>query len=152
MCAHYLFDADFCNVASGWEKGVVEKNEQDSRRRLWVDAQTRKWHSFDALNSWLGEHCRALWSEIRHPEYKQFGVAELLEQERAELMLTPTVFDGYVDFQPRDQAPAWCTRSTPFGKPRPETLHINDALCVSVPWADVFEWWGEKVSHHVRRH
>jgi hypothetical protein len=21
MCAHYLFDADFCNVASGWEKG-----------------------------------------------------------------------------------------------------------------------------------
>ena len=26
MCAHYLFDADFCNVASGWEKGVVEKN------------------------------------------------------------------------------------------------------------------------------
>ena len=23
MCAHYLFDADFCNVASGWEKGVV---------------------------------------------------------------------------------------------------------------------------------
>lgn len=29
MCAHYLFDADFCNVASGWEKGVVEKNVQD---------------------------------------------------------------------------------------------------------------------------
>jgi transposase len=34
MCAHYLFDADFCNVASGWEKGVVEKNVQDSRRRI----------------------------------------------------------------------------------------------------------------------
>jgi len=33
MCAHYLFDADFCNVAntSGWEKGVVEKNVQDTR-------------------------------------------------------------------------------------------------------------------------
>ena len=29
MCAHYLVDADFCNVASGWEKGVVEKNVQD---------------------------------------------------------------------------------------------------------------------------
>jgi transposase len=25
MCAHYLFNPDFCNVASGWEKGVVEK-------------------------------------------------------------------------------------------------------------------------------
>ena len=33
MCAHYLYDPDFCNVAVGWEKGVVEKNVQDSRRR-----------------------------------------------------------------------------------------------------------------------
>ena len=38
MCSHYLFDADFCNVASGWEKGVVEKNVQDSRRRIWQEA------------------------------------------------------------------------------------------------------------------
>ena len=97
MCAHYLFDADFCNVASGWEKGVVEKNVQDSRRRIWIDAQTRKWHSFEELNAWLGERCRALWSEIRHPEYKQFSVAEMLEQERTELMPMPTVFDGYVE-------------------------------------------------------
>ena len=57
MCAHYLFDADFCNVASGWEKGVVEKNVQDSRRRIWIDAQTRKWHSFEELNAWLTHHC-----------------------------------------------------------------------------------------------
>ena len=97
MCAHYLFDTDFCNVASGWEKGVVEKNVQDSRRRIWIDAQTRKWHSFEELNAWLGERCRALWSEIRHPEYKQFSVAEMLEQERTELMPMPTVFDGYVE-------------------------------------------------------
>jgi len=70
MCAHYLFDADFCNVASGWEKGVVEKNVQDSRRRIWVDAQSRKWGSFEELNAWLGERCSALWQVIRHPEYK----------------------------------------------------------------------------------
>ena len=97
MCAHYLFDADFCNVASGWEKGVVEKNVQDSRRRIWIDAQSRKWGSFEELNAWLGERCRALWSEIRHPEYRQFSVAEMLEQERSELMSMPTVFDGYVE-------------------------------------------------------
>ena len=97
MCAHYLFDADFCNVASGWEKGVVEKNVQDSRRRIWIDAQTRKWGSFEELNAWLGERCRALWSEIRHPDYQQFSVAEMLEQERSELMPMPTVFDGYVE-------------------------------------------------------
>ena len=97
MCAHYLFDADFCNVASGWEKGVVERNVQDSRRRIWIDAQTRKWSSFEELNGWLGERCRTLWSEIRHPEYQQFSVAEMLEQERTELMPMPTVFDGYIE-------------------------------------------------------
>jgi len=97
MCAHYLFDADFCNVASGWEKGVVEKNVQDSRRRIWIDAQSRKWSSFEELNAWLGARCRDLWGEIRHPEYKQFSVLEMLEQERGELMPMPTPFDGYVE-------------------------------------------------------
>jgi transposase len=97
MCAHYLFDADFCNVASGWEKGVVEKNVQDSRRRIWIEAQTLRWTSFEELNAWLGVRCRALWSEIRHPEYSQFSVAEMLEQERGELMPMPTPFDGYVE-------------------------------------------------------
>ena len=24
MVAHYLFEADFCNAASSWEKGIVE--------------------------------------------------------------------------------------------------------------------------------
>jgi transposase len=97
MCAHYLFDADFCNVASGWEKGVVEKNVQDSRRRIWIDAQTRKWSSFEELNAWLGERCRSLWGEIRHPEYKHFSVLEMLEQERPEMMPMPALFDGYIE-------------------------------------------------------
>jgi hypothetical protein len=26
MYAHDLFGADFCNITSGWEKGVVEKS------------------------------------------------------------------------------------------------------------------------------
>ncbi len=41
MCSHYLFDADFCNVASGWEKGVVEKNVQDSRPATGVAGSAR---------------------------------------------------------------------------------------------------------------
>jgi transposase len=97
MCAHYLFDSDFCNVASGWEKGVVEKNVQDSRRRIWLDAQKIQWGSFAELNAWLGERCRALWSELRHPEFKEFSVLEMLEQERLEMMPMPTPFDGYVE-------------------------------------------------------
>jgi hypothetical protein len=46
MASHYLFDTDFCNVASGWEKGVVEKNVQDSRRRIWQEAGQRRFGSF----------------------------------------------------------------------------------------------------------
>ena len=97
MCAHYLFDSDFCNVASGWEKGVVEKNVQDSRRRIWLDAQKIQWGSFAQLNAWLGERCRALWAELRHPEFKEFSVLEMLEQERTQMMPMPTAFDGYVE-------------------------------------------------------
>lgn len=97
MCAHYLFEPDFCNVASGWEKGVVEKNVQDSRRRIWLDAQNQRFASFAELNTWLGERCQALWSELHHPEYKGLTVAEVLEQERAEMMPMPTPFDGYVE-------------------------------------------------------
>src|SRR3990172_2197492 len=101
MCAHYLFDPDFCNVASGWEKGVVEKNVQDSRRRIWLDAQSRRFGSFTELNAWLGERCRSLWSELRHPDYKEFSVAEMLEQERVQMMPVPTPFDGYVECSAR---------------------------------------------------
>ena len=97
MCAHYLFDPDFCNVASGWEKGVVEKNVQDSRRRIWQEAQKRQFGSFAELNAWLAERCRSLWVELRHPEHKQFSVADMLEQERTAMMPMPTPFDGYVE-------------------------------------------------------
>ena len=97
MCAHYLFDADFCNVASGWEKGVVEKNVQDSRRRIWIDAAQQRFGSFVELNAWLGDRCRALWDEVRHPEHGHFSVAEMLDNERPHLMPMPEPFDGYVE-------------------------------------------------------
>ncbi len=97
MCAHYLFDPDFCNVAAGWEKGIVEKNVQDSRRHIWLDAQDCQFHSFEELNAWLGQRCRALWNELTHPQYSGLSVAEVLELERAELMPVPAPFDGYVE-------------------------------------------------------
>ena len=53
MVAHYLFDPDFCNVASGWKKGVVEKSVRDSRRRIWQDAARERVASFAQLNAWL---------------------------------------------------------------------------------------------------
>ena len=97
MASHYLFDPDFCNVASGWEKGVVEKNVQDSRRRIWQDAAKERFGSFTELNVWLLERCRALWQELRHSEYEELSIAEMLEHEQPSLMPMITPFDGYVE-------------------------------------------------------
>ena len=97
MASHYLFDPDFCNVASGWEKGVVEKNVQDSRRRIWQDAGKERFGSFTELNVWLLERCRALWQELPHAEYEELSVAEMLEHEQPSLMPMITPFDGYVE-------------------------------------------------------
>ena len=97
LCAHYLFDADFCNVASGWEKGQVEKNVQDSRRRIWLEAGEQRFSSFEQLNAWLLTRCQQLWHEVRHPEYQALSIAEMLEHEHPHLMPLPTLFDGYVE-------------------------------------------------------
>ena len=97
MASHYLFDPDFCNVASGWEKGVVEKNVQDSRQRIWQDAGKERFSSFDELNAWLLVRCRTLWQELRHPEYGELSVAEMLEHEQPSLMPMVMPFDGYVE-------------------------------------------------------
>ena len=97
MASHYLFDPDFCNVASGWEKGVVEKNVQDSRRRIWQDAGKERFGSFAELNVWLLERCRTLWHELAHTEYEELSVAEMLEHEQPSLMPMITPFDGYVE-------------------------------------------------------
>jgi hypothetical protein len=82
MCAHYLFDPDFCNVASGWGKGIVEKNVHDSPQRIWLDAQNCMFHTFEELNVWFGQRCCALWGEQLHPQYNGLTVAEVLELER----------------------------------------------------------------------
>jgi transposase len=97
MASHYLFDPDFCNVASGWEKGVVEKNVQDSRRRIWQDAGKERFGSFAELNLWLLARCRALWQELRHTEHGDLTIAEMLETEQPSLMPMVTPFDAYVE-------------------------------------------------------
>jgi len=97
MVSHYLFEADFCNVAAGWEKGIVEKNVQDARRRIWIEARTQRFGSFAALNVWLEAKCRALWLELKHPDYDGITLADALEQEQMYLMPMPAPFDGYVE-------------------------------------------------------
>jgi hypothetical protein len=97
LCSHYLFDAEFCNVASGWEKGIVEKNVQDSRRRIWLQAGSQRFATIADLNDWLLARCRALWQSLPHPEYAELTIAEMLEHEQAHLMPMVRPFDGYVE-------------------------------------------------------
>ena len=100
MTAHYLFDPDFCNVASGWEKGRVEKGVLDSRRRIWAAAQDERFGSFAELNVWLGEQCRQAW-QAPHPDFPEMCIAEAHEHEQAHLMPMPKPFDGYVESSAR---------------------------------------------------
>ena len=66
MTAHFLFEPEFCNPASGWEKGQIEKNVQDARHRLWPTVPPMS--SLAALNVWLEQRCRELWDELSHPQ------------------------------------------------------------------------------------
>ena len=96
LCAHYLFDADFCNVASGWEKGRVEKGVQDARRRIWQVALEQRFGSFDELNVWLAAQCVTA-RAAAHPEYPGMSIAEAWECAQPLLMPMPAPFDGYVE-------------------------------------------------------
>ena len=96
MTAHYLIDPDFCNVASGWEKGRVEKGVQDARRRIWQSALEQRFASFAELNVWLATQCIAARSAA-HPDYPGMTIAEALEHEQPHLMPVPTPFDGYIE-------------------------------------------------------
>ena len=100
MAAHYLFEPDFCNVASGWEKGRVEKGVQDARRRIWQEAEHQRFDTFAELNAWLATQCLAAW-EAPHPDLPGVTVREAWTQERPQLMPMPTPFDGYVELPAR---------------------------------------------------
>lgn len=97
MCGHYLFEAEFCNRAAGWEKGIVEKNVQDRRRQIWQRAGEQRWPDLETLNAWVGEQCRAAWADMAHPEWPELTLAELLQDEQMQMMPNPRPFDGYVE-------------------------------------------------------
>ena len=101
MSGHYLFEPEFCNVASGWEKGIVEKNVRDRRTSIWHHAKDRRWASWEDLNVWLAEQCKLAWSELNHPDYPTLKVADVLQDEQGRLMPVPKPFDGYVELMAR---------------------------------------------------
>jgi transposase len=98
LSSHYLFEPQFCNPASGWEKGQVEKNVQDARRRLWQQAPA--FADLDALNDWLGTRCTALWGQIAHGS-QPGSVADVWAREQSCLMPLLRSFDGFVEHPKR---------------------------------------------------
>ncbi len=98
MVSHYLFDAEFCNPASGWEKGQVEKNVQDMRHRLWQPMP--RCADLGALNAWLEQRCIELWAQIPHGSLPG-TVADVWADEVASLMPLPRSFDGFVEHTKR---------------------------------------------------
>ena len=97
MTGHYLFEPEFCNVASGWEKGIVEKNVRDRRVSIWHKAVKQRWASMEDLNAWLAQECRTAWGELNHPEWPTLKVADVLQDEQLRLMPNPKPFDCYVE-------------------------------------------------------
>src|SRR4029078_10256014 len=98
MVSHFLFEAEFCNPASGWEKGQIEKNVQDARHRLWQP--TPNFPSLEALNAWLERRCHELWAQTSHGS-QPGTVADAWAEEVRHLMPTPRPFDGFVEYSKR---------------------------------------------------
>jgi transposase len=96
--SHYLFETEFCNPASGWEKGQVEKNVQDARHRLWQPMP--RFPSLEALNDWLEQRCRELWQQIPHG-LRPGTIEDIRAEEARFLMPMPRLFDGFVEYTKR---------------------------------------------------
>ncbi len=99
MVSHYLYEAEFCNPAAGWEKGQIEKAVQDARHGLWYDVPP--FRSLQEVNQWLQARCLALWQETAHPEFKMRSLGECLEDELAIMMPVPAAFDGFIEHSKR---------------------------------------------------
>jgi transposase len=98
MVSHFMFEAEFCNPASGWEKGQIEKNVQDARHRLWQPMPN--FPSLAALNDWLERRCGELWTEIPHG-VRPGSLADAWAEEAPRLMQVTRPFDGFVEYVKR---------------------------------------------------
>ena len=83
--SHYLYEANFCNPASGWEKGGVENSVGYVRRNWLVGAP--EFADWDELNAYLQEKSEA--DQQRRPRGKEGTVGQLLAEERTQMRPLP---------------------------------------------------------------
>src|ERR1700759_2490247 len=98
MVSHFLFEAEFCNPAYGWEKGQSEKNVQGARPRLWQPAPS--FPSLATLNDWLEKRCKELWAQTPHGSHPG-AIADAWAEEVQHLMQPSRPFDGFVEYAKR---------------------------------------------------
>ena len=83
---HYMFDADFCNPASGWEKDKVENLVGTSRRNFLVPLPEVS--DFAELNELLWQGCQQM--ALRPKRLVEKTVWNLWQEEKMQLRQLPS--------------------------------------------------------------
>jgi transposase len=99
MVSHFLFEAEFCNPASGWEKGQIEKNVR-GMLAIGSGQPAPSFSSLAALNDWLEARCRELWVQTSHASHPG-AIADAWAEEVQHLMQPSRPFDGFVEYAKR---------------------------------------------------
>jgi hypothetical protein len=126
MTNHFVYEPDFCNPATGWEKGLVEKNVRGARHQMLQCMPD--FPDLAALNAWLEQRCLKLWRETPHG--KQPGtIADVWVEEQAALMPLPVAFDGFIELSKRVSAEAESSLNHPETCPRVGDLPCGNPSC-----------------------
>ena len=88
--SHHLFQAEYCNPRSGWEKGGVEGKVGYSRRNWLVGA--RGFEDWDDLNVYLRQQCEL--EQQRTLKGRNESIGERLATEQAQLLPLPAPYPG----------------------------------------------------------
>lgn len=86
--AHYAFESIFCNVASGWEKGLIENLVKTARKMALTPIPRVK--NFAELQDMITNRC-VDYCENHKLRYHNESIKEMLKKERQHLLPLPAV-------------------------------------------------------------
>ena len=90
LSTYYQFHFRFCNVASGNEKGHVERNVEFIRRKAFSNKDC--FPTLEAANAWLGVTCSRFNTRYSQDNQGKRSI-DLLELEKKQLVPAPPRFD-----------------------------------------------------------
>ena len=102
MFEYSTVEPEFCNVASGWEKRIVEKNvQEDGRRQIWQEAVETRRSDPGAQRSARQTMPHGVAGDQTSGVAGTDRGSELLLDELPKLMHCRKPFDGYVEHPAR---------------------------------------------------